>query len=89
LALKRVREVIRRRFGVQFGEVRVWRLLDKLGFSTQKPEVRATEREETAIALEDAHLDGYCFSPRRASPARDPGSPTPFSGRADQGRVRV
>jgi len=29
--LKRVREVIRRRFGVQFSEVHVWRVLGKLG----------------------------------------------------------
>lgn len=48
--LKRVREVIRRRFGVQFSEVHVWRLLGKLGFSSQKPERQAKERDEAAIA---------------------------------------
>ena len=47
--LKRVREVIRRRFGVQFSEVHVWRLLGKLGFSSQKPERQAKERDEAAI----------------------------------------
>lgn len=48
--LKRVREVIRRRFGVQFSEVHVWRLLGKLGFSSQKPERQAKERDEAAVA---------------------------------------
>lgn len=47
--LKRVREVIRRRFGVQFSEVHVWRLLGRLGFSSQKPERQAKERDEAAI----------------------------------------
>jgi transposase len=48
--LKRVREAIRRRFGVQFSEVHVWRLLGKLGFSSQKPERQAKERDEAAVA---------------------------------------
>jgi transposase len=48
--LKRVREVICRRFGVQFSEVHVWRLLGRLGFSSQKPERQAKERDEAAIA---------------------------------------
>ena len=47
--LKRVREVIRRRFGVQFSEVHVWRVLGKLGFSSQKPERQAKERDEAAV----------------------------------------
>lgn len=47
--LKRVRETIKRRFGVQYSEVHVWRLLGKLGFSSQKPERRAKERDEAAI----------------------------------------
>ncbi len=47
--LKRVRETIKRRFGVQYSEVHVWRLLGKLGFSSQKPEKRAKERNEAAI----------------------------------------
>ena len=34
--LKRVRETIWRRFGVRYCEVHVWRLLGKLGFSSQK-----------------------------------------------------
>jgi transposase len=47
--LKRVRETIKRRFGVQYSEVHVWRLLGKLGFSSQKPDKRAKERDEAAI----------------------------------------
>jgi transposase len=34
---------------VQYSEVHVWRLLGKLGFSSQKPEKRAKERDEAAI----------------------------------------
>lgn len=48
--IKRVRETIKRHFGVQYSEVHVWRLLGKLGFSSQKPEKRAKERDEQAIA---------------------------------------
>jgi len=48
--IKRVRETIKRHFGVQYSEVHVWRLLGRLGFSSQKPEKRAKERDEAAIA---------------------------------------
>ena len=47
--LRRVRQTIKREFGVQYSEVHVWRLLGKLGFSSQKPEKRAKERNEAAI----------------------------------------
>jgi transposase len=47
--LKRVRELIRRLYGVTFSEVHVWRLLGALGFSSQKPERRAIERDEQAV----------------------------------------
>jgi len=47
--LKRVRETIKRHFGVQYSEVHVWRLLGRLGFSSQKPEKRAKERDEAGI----------------------------------------
>jgi len=47
--LKRVRELIRRLFGVTFSEVHVWRLLGAMGFSSQKPERRAIERNEQAV----------------------------------------
>jgi transposase len=47
--LKRVRQTIEKRFGVRYSAVHVWRLLGRLGFSSQKPEKRAAERDETGI----------------------------------------
>ncbi|NUY05920.1 IS630 family transposase [Paraburkholderia youngii] len=47
--LKRVRVLIERLYGVTFSEVHVWRLLGALGFSSQKPERRAIERNEDAV----------------------------------------
>ena len=47
--LKRVRLFIERQFGVRYSDVHVWRLLGQLGFSSQKPERRALERDEAAI----------------------------------------
>ena len=45
----RVAEVIERRFGVRFHPGHVWKLLRGLGWSCQKPEQRARERDEQAI----------------------------------------
>jgi transposase len=47
--LKRVRQTIEKCFGVRYSEVHVWRLLGRLGFSSQKPDKRAAERDEAAI----------------------------------------
>jgi len=47
--LKRVRALIERLYVITFGEVHVWRLLGALGFSSQKPERRAIERNEQAV----------------------------------------
>ena len=47
--LKRVRVFIERQFGVRYSQVHVWRLLGQMGFSSQKPERRAIERDEVAI----------------------------------------
>ena len=47
--LKRVRRLIERQFGIRFSTVHVWRILGQLGFSSQKPEKRALERDEPAI----------------------------------------
>ncbi|BBB58544.1 hypothetical protein UNDKW_4119 [Undibacterium sp. KW1] len=47
--LKRVRLLIERKFEVSFSEVHVWRILGALGFSNQKPERRAIERNEDAV----------------------------------------
>lgn len=47
--LKRVRALIDRLYGVYFSEVHVWRLLGAMGFSSQKPERCAIERNEQAM----------------------------------------
>lgn len=47
--LKRVGTLIKRMYGVEFGQTQVWRILGALGFSTQKPEKRAIERDEDAV----------------------------------------
>jgi transposase len=47
--LKRVGSVIERMHGVRFGQTQVWRILGALGFSPQKPEKRAIERDEDAV----------------------------------------
>lgn len=47
--LKRVRALIQRLYGVTFSEVHVWRVLCQMGFSSQKPERRAIERDEAAV----------------------------------------
>jgi transposase len=47
--LKRVAAVIERMHGVRFGQTQVWRILGSLGFSSQKPEKRAIERDEDAV----------------------------------------
>ena len=47
--LERIAQLIRRRFGVKYHPDHVWRILDGMGWSCQKPERRARERDETAI----------------------------------------
>ena len=47
--LKRVGVVIERLHGVRFGQTQVWRILGSLGFSPQKPEKRAIERNEDTV----------------------------------------
>ena len=47
--LKRVGAVIERMHGVRFGQTQIWRILGALGFSPQKPEKRAIERDEEAV----------------------------------------
>jgi len=48
--LRRVAEVIAKRFGVTYHPGHVWYLLRGLGWTAQKPERRARERDEQAIA---------------------------------------
>lgn len=45
----RVAQAIEETFGVRYHAASVWKLLHKLGWSCQKPELRARERDETAI----------------------------------------
>jgi len=47
--LKRVQEVIAKRFHVRYTIANVWQLMQALGWSCQKPEPRARERNERAI----------------------------------------
>ena len=47
--IKRVGAVIERMHGVRFSQAHVWRILGSLGFSSQKPEKRAIERNEDAV----------------------------------------
>ena len=47
--LKRVGVVIERLHGVRFGQTQLWRILGALGFSPQKPDKRAIERDEGAV----------------------------------------
>ena len=47
--LKRVGVVIKRLHGVEFGQTQIWRILGALGFSAQKPEKRAIERNEDGV----------------------------------------
>ena len=47
--LRRVAVLIERRFGRRYSDTQVWRILGALGFSCQRPEGRALERNEEAI----------------------------------------
>lgn len=45
----RVAELIRRHFGVTYHAAHVWKILHSLGWSAQKPQQRARERDEQAV----------------------------------------
>ena len=47
--LKRVGVLIQRLYGVKYGQTQTWRILGSLGFSVQKPDRRAIERDEDAV----------------------------------------
>lgn len=47
--LKRIAFVIRKEFGVNYHPGHVWRVLLRLGFSRQKPERRAIERDDVLV----------------------------------------
>ena len=46
---RRVRHLIEQKFGVEYHEGHVWKILDGLGWSPQRPVGRARERNEAAI----------------------------------------
>lgn len=48
--LPRIAELIYRRFGVAYDPSSVWHVLHRIGWSCQKPERRARERDEQAVA---------------------------------------
>jgi transposase len=48
--LRRVATLIHHEFGVRYHPSHVWKVLTGLGWSCQKPERRAVERDEAAIA---------------------------------------
>jgi len=48
--LPRVAELIHEQFGVRYHPSHVWKVLTRLGWTCQKPEHRALERDEPAIA---------------------------------------
>jgi transposase len=47
--LKRVGVVIKRMHGIKFSQTQIWRILGPLGFSPQKPDKRAIERDEDVV----------------------------------------
>lgn len=47
--LKRLGALIDRLYDVKFGQPQIWRMLRGLEFSVQKPERRATRRDEAAM----------------------------------------
>jgi transposase len=48
--LPRIATLIKERFGVQLTQPSVWRMLQQLGWSVQRPSGRARQRDEEAIA---------------------------------------
>lgn len=44
-----VGQLVYQRFGVRYGQTHIWRLMHALGFSCQKPQRRALQRDEKAI----------------------------------------
>jgi transposase len=48
--LRRIAEVIARHFGITYDPSSVWHILQRMGWSCQKPEKRARERDEEAVA---------------------------------------
>jgi transposase len=87
--LARVAEVIRRRWRVSYHPSQVWRILTGLGWSCQKPQCRARERDEREIRrwrrVEWPRIKKRRRNrPQRAVPRRD-GADAAAAGAADLG----
>lgn len=54
--LPRIGKVITERFGVEYSAGHLWKLLRRMGFSCQKPEKRATQRNEAEIVRWKRHV---------------------------------
>ena len=54
--LRRIGEVTRREFGIQYSTSNVWKLMRALGWTCQKPDKRARERNEKAIRYWQRHV---------------------------------
>jgi transposase len=69
----RVAEVIHRHFGVSYHAAHVWKILRGLGWSPQKPQRRARERDEQAIERwRKQQWPRLKKVPRRRPSTRDP-----------------
>ena len=53
--IKRVRALVKRQFGVSYSNTGCWELVRALGFTPQKPERRAMQRDEVAITRWKSH----------------------------------
>lgn len=63
---KRVAEVIRKEFGVEYHERYPWEILRSLGFTCQKPEQQAREQDEEAVR----HWRRYTWPRLKRGPAK-------------------
>jgi len=71
--LRRVSAVIALVFGVEYHPSQVWRILRGMGWSSQKPECRARERDEEAIAGWRREWPGLKKRPKKRAKHRFPG----------------
>ena len=55
--LKRITGLIAKRFGVNYEASAVWHVMKRIGWSSQKPQLRAVQRDEAQIA----HWQRYVF----------------------------
>ncbi len=57
--LSRLASVMKKTTGIKFGHDRTWQIVRELGFTCQKPQVKAAERDEAAIkAWKEKRLPG-------------------------------